>query len=49
MAVQKPTTLTILGDSAAEVCNDEFCVIPLRDVAPDAENGQNAVAVTAAN
>lgn len=49
MADQKPTTLTILGDSAAAVCNDEFCVIPLQDVALGAEKGQTSVAVTPAN
>jgi hypothetical protein len=37
MAEQKPVALTILGDPAAAICNDEFCVIPLADVAANVE------------
>ena len=33
MVDQKPQTLTILGDPAAAVCEDEFCVIPGTGVA----------------
>ncbi len=28
MVEQRPVLLTILGDSSAAVCEDDFCVIP---------------------